>query len=116
MKDTSGTPLADAGISTAITTKQVRAGNASDLILSNWIADTYTAATSSPSANPADNTYWYAGGFEADIMIHDGTTWRGYQNITDTRGFSLGDTSPNGVFGIHGGDEIMSGNSYYSHP
>jgi hypothetical protein len=97
MKDTSGTPLADAGISTAITTKQVRAGNASDLILSNWIADTYTAATSSPSANPADNTYWYAGGFEADIMIHDGTTWRGYQNITDTRGFSLADTSPAGV-------------------
>jgi len=97
MKDTSGTPLADAGISTAITTKQVRAGNASDLILSNWIADTYTAATSSPSANPADNTYWYAGGFEADIMIHDGTTWRGYQNITDTRGFTLSDTDPAGV-------------------
>jgi hypothetical protein len=97
MKDTSGTPLADAGISTAITTKQVRAGNASDLILSNWIADTYTASTSSPSANPADNTYWYAGGFEADIMIHNGTIWRGYQNITDTRGFTLGDTSPAGV-------------------
>jgi hypothetical protein len=97
MKDTSGTPLADAGISTAITTKQVRAGNASDLILSNWIADTYTASTSSPSANPADNTYWYAGGFEADIMIHNGTTWKGYQNITDTRGFTLSDTSPNGV-------------------
>ena len=97
LKDTSGTPLADAGISTAITTKQVRAGNNSDLIVSNWIADTYTAATSSPSANPADNTYWYAGGFEADIMIHDGTTWKGYQNITDTRGFALANTSPAGV-------------------
>src|SRR5210317_1815704 len=97
MKDTSGTPLADAGISTAITTGQVRAGNASDLILSNWIAGTYTAATSSPSANPADNTYWYAGGFEADIMIHNGTTWKGYQNITDTRGFTLSDTDPAGV-------------------
>jgi hypothetical protein len=97
LKDTSGTPVADAGISAAITTKQVRAGNASDLILSNWIADTYTASTSSPSANPADNTYWYAGGFEADIMIHNGTTWKGYQNITDTRGFTLSDTSPNGV-------------------
>jgi len=97
MKDTSGTPLTDAGITTSITTGQVRAGNASDLILSNWIADTYTASTSAPSANPADNTHWYAGGFEADIMIHDGTTWRGYQNITDTRGYSLADTSPAGV-------------------
>ena len=97
LKDTSGTPLADAGISTAITTGQVRAGNASDLIVSNWIADTYTASTSSPSANPADNTYWYAGGFEADIMIHNGTTWQGYQNTTDTRGFALADTDPAGV-------------------
>jgi hypothetical protein len=97
LKDTSGTPLTDAGITTSITTGQVRAGNASDLIVSNWIADTYTASTSSPSANPADNTYWYAGGFEADILVHDGTSWRGYQNITDTRGYSLADTSPDGV-------------------
>ena len=97
MKDTSGTPLVDAGITTSITTKQVRAGNSSDIILSNWIADTYTASTSSPSANPTDLTYWYAGGFEADIMVHNGTTWQGYQNITDTRGFALADTDPAGV-------------------
>ena len=97
LKDTSGTPLADAGISTSITTGQVRAGNNSDLILSNWIAPTYTASTSAPSANPLDETYWYHGGFEADILVHDGTTWRGYQNITDTRGFALANTSPNGV-------------------
>lgn len=96
-KDTSGTPLADAGISTGITTGQVRAGNNSDLIISNWIAPTYTAATSAPSANPADGTHWYHGGFEADILVHDGTTWRGYQNITDARGYALANTSPNGV-------------------
>ena len=96
MKDTSGTPLVDAGITTSITTKQVRAGNSADIILSNWIADTYTASTSAPSANPLDNAYWYTGGFEADIMIHNGTTWQGYQNITDTRGFALGNTSPAG--------------------
>ena len=97
LKDTSGTPVADAGISTSITSGQVRAGNNSDLILSNWIAPTYTASTSAPSANPSENTHWYAGGFEVDIMIHDGTTWRGYQNITDTRGYALADTDPNGV-------------------
>jgi len=97
LKDTTGTPLATAGFSTAITTKQVRAGNSSDLILSNWIADTYTASTSAPSANPTDLTYWYHGGFEADILIHNGTTWKGYQNITDTRGFALASTDPDGV-------------------
>ncbi len=96
MKDTSGTPLVDAGLTTSVTTKQIRAGNSADIILSNWIADTYTASTSAPSANPSDNAYWYTGGFEADIMIHNGTTWQGYQNITDTRGFALGNTSPNG--------------------
>jgi len=97
LKDTSGTPLTDAGITTSITTKQVRAGNNSDLILSNWIAQTYTASTSAPSANPNNDTYWYSSGFEADILVHDGTTWRGYQNITDTRGYNLANTDPNGV-------------------
>ena len=97
LKNTTGTPLTDAGITTSITTKQVRAGNSSDLILSNWIAPTYTASISAPSANPTDKTHWYAGGFEADILIHNGTTWKGYQNITDTRGFALASTSPDGV-------------------
>ena len=97
LKNTTGTPLTDAGITTSITTKQVRSGNSSDLILSNWIAPTYTASVSAPSANPDDLTHWYSGGFEADILIHDGTTWKGYQNITDTRGFALASTSPDGV-------------------
>ena len=97
LKNTTGTPLTDAGIVVGITTGQVRAGNNSDLIVSNWIAPTYTASASAPSANPTDKTHWYHGGFEADIMIHDGTTWNGYQNITDTRGFALGSTSPDGV-------------------
>ena len=57
LKDTSGTPLTDAGITTSITTGQVRAGNNSDLIVSNWIAPTYTASTSAPSANPDADTY-----------------------------------------------------------
>ena len=96
LKDTSGTPLADAGISTGVVSGQVRAGNDSDLVLSNWIASPYTASTSSPSANPADSTHWYSGGFEADIMIHDGSAWRGYKNITDTRGYVLSDTDPVG--------------------
>ena len=97
-KDTSGTPLADAGFVTTLTSGQIRAGNSSDLIISNWVAPTYTAALSSPSADPADNSYWYHTGFEVDIMIHDGSAWKGYQNVTsDTRGHNLSNTSPGGV-------------------
>lgn len=96
-KNTTGTPLNDAGLVTTLTSGQIRAGNNSDIIISNWIANAYTASSTAPSANPANNTYWYTSGFEADILIHDGTTWRGYQNITDTRGFNLGDTDPEGV-------------------
>jgi len=98
LKDTSGSATIDAGITTAVTSGQVRTGNNSDIILSNWVAPTYTASSSAPSSNPADGTYWYSGGiFEADIMIHDGSSWRGYQNITDTRGYNLANTSPEGV-------------------
>ena len=98
LKETSGTPLITAGITTAITTSQVRAGNSSDLILSNWIAPTYTADTSQPSSNPTDLTRWYNEAYEADIMIHNGTIWQGYKNLgTDARGFTLPNTDPAGV-------------------
>ena len=98
LKDTSGTPLVDAGIVTGITTGQVRAGNSSNIILSNWVAPTHTANSTQPSSDPADNRYWYHGGTEADILISDGSNWKGYQNVTnDARGFNLANTSPDGV-------------------
>lgn len=94
--DTSGTPLADAGINTTI--EQVRAGNNSDLIISNWVALTYTAGVGAPSTDPVNNINWYDSSTDVDIMIHDGTNWRGYQNVTnDARGFDLSNTDPAGV-------------------
>jgi len=104
LKDTTGTPVADAGISTSVTTGQVRSGNNSDLILSNWIplgygsTPVYTASSTAPSIDPADGTYWYYSDTSAvDIMIQDGGTWKGYQNVTsDARGFDLSTTSPDG--------------------
>ena len=104
LKDTSGTPVADAGISTTITTGQVRAGNNSDLILSNWIplgfgtTPVYTASSTAPSIDPVDGTNWYYSATgDCDIMIQSGGTWKGYQNVTtDQRGFPLSTTSPDG--------------------
>jgi hypothetical protein len=98
LKETAGTPLTTAGITTSITTGQVRAGNSSNLILSNWLAPTYTASNTSPSADPTDLRYWYHGGNEADIMIHNGTLWAGYQLVSsDARGYNLGNTDPAGI-------------------
>ena len=104
LKDTTGTPVTDAGISTSVTTGQVRSGNNSDLILSNWIplgygsTPVYTASSTAPSIDPADGTYWYySNTASVDIMIQDGGTWKGYQNVTsDARGYDLSTTSPNG--------------------
>ena len=100
LKDTLGTPVADAGFN--ITVTGVRAGNDTNLILSNWIAlggdDGYTASSAAPSLDPAEGTYWYYSATnQVDIMIHDGTAWKGYQNVTnDVRGFNLSQTNPTG--------------------
>lgn len=100
LKDTSGTPVADAGINTTVT--GVRAGNDSDLILSNWIAlggtDAYTASGTAPSLDPSEGTYWYYSATdEVDILINDNGTWKGYQNVTnDVRGFDLSNTNATG--------------------
>jgi len=96
LKNTVGTPLTTAGITSALS--NVKAGNNSDLIVSNWIALTYTASLTEPSADPVDGTLWYYNAVDdIDIMIHDGTDWKGYQTIsTDARGYDLTDTDPEG--------------------
>ena len=100
LKDTSGTPVADAGINTTL--DNVRAGNDSDLILSNWevLANEtgFSASATAPGQDPDEGTYWYFSAVdEFDIMINDGSEWKGYQNVTsDIRGYDLSATSPNG--------------------
>lgn len=69
-----------------------------------WLASpftplTYFASTVAPYSNPADGTMWYYNeAFEADVMINDGTGWKGYQNGgTDARGYTLNATDDAGV-------------------
>ena len=94
--ETVNNPLDDAGITTAVASGVVRSGNNSDLIASNWIAPTYTASATTPSADPVDNTYWYDSTLEADFMVHDGSAWRGYNFGVDARGYDLSLTDPAG--------------------
>jgi hypothetical protein len=68
------------------------------IIVSNWVAKEYTASTVSPGLDPDDKTKWYWGEVgEADIMVHDGVSWKGYRNVSvDARGFNLSNTDPKG--------------------
>ena len=100
LKDTTGTPVTDVGILTTIS--NVRAGNDTDVILSNWesVFDTtgFTADENEPNLNPTTGTKWFfADVDDIDIMMHDGTNWKGYTNVSnDVRGFDLSTTDPAG--------------------
>jgi hypothetical protein len=88
-----GTPLTTAGFAAGDdNVKHGRSGNT--LALTNWVTAplfTYTASTTSPDQDPADGRLWYYSAVDqADIMIQDGGTWQGYQNVTnDVRGYDL---------------------------
>jgi len=61
-----------------------------DYLATNWKPLSYVATTSQPTSKPVDGTLWYDVNLsEVDIMINDGTTWRGYGKVygnTDANG------------------------------
>jgi hypothetical protein len=96
LKNVTGTPLNAAGITSSTT--YCRAGINGDIIVSNFVALTYTASDSAPNSDPSNGRLWYYSNVgEVDIMIHDGSAWVGYQNETaDARGYNLSSTDPAG--------------------
>jgi len=57
-------------------------GTAGSYVATLWKALTYTASETEPTTTPADGALWYSSVVdEVDIMIHNGTTWVGYQNF-----------------------------------
>jgi hypothetical protein len=53
-----------------------------DFHASNWKILTQTAGTNAPTALTADGALWYNSIVdECDIMVHNGTTWKGYQGV-----------------------------------
>jgi len=119
LNDLSGTPLADAGFSTstahaygtftagsptlldnlyiAPTGDSEDSTTGSEIIATNWKRLSYTASTSSPTNEPADGTLWYSTTLDADIMVHNGTTWKGYATVyttTDPNGPQFSATAP----------------------
>lgn len=109
LSNVTGNPLDDAGITETsdfcraydnVTAEgsAVFEDQSTIILASNWVAEEYTASVAAPGRNPADGTMWYWGEVgDVDIMIHDGSQWRGYRNVSvDARGFNLTNTDPNG--------------------
>ena len=54
-----------------------------DFQASNWQVLTFTAGSDAPTALTTDGRIWYSSIVdEVDIMVHNGTTWVGYQDST----------------------------------
>lgn len=100
VKNTNGSPLTTAGFSTSIEGVSTLPGDADTLVLSNWAELNYTASDNAPTIDPANGRLWYySASDQIDIMINDGNTWYGYQNVaSDTRGYDLRNTNPAGPF------------------
>ena len=93
----SGNPLSMAGLLADSKVQTITAG--SIYLASPFTALTYSPSTSAPYSNPMDNTLWYYNNpLDVDIMINNGSAWKGYQNVTnDARGYNLANTDDNGV-------------------
>ena len=92
-----GNPLSMAGIFVDTNVQTITSGSV--YLASPFRALTYTASTTAPYSEPNDATLWYWNdATEVDIMINDGTAWKGYRNVSnDARGYNLGNTDENGV-------------------
>ena len=68
--------------------------------ISGWNTLTYTASNTEPTTTPADGALWYSSTIdEIDIMIHNGTTWKGYHNYDHTGNSLVGANSTNNAEG-----------------
>lgn len=100
--DGPGTPLANIGITTGA--KNVYTSptvGSSALLASNWeplSVEEYISASSQPYVAPANDTLWYYNtSSRLDIMISNGSAWRGYRTISsDIRGYDLTQTNATG--------------------
>ena len=86
-----------AGLVSGVT--NVSASVAAAILITGFTDLVYTYGVTQPVADPIDGTLWYySDPTVVDIMINDGTKWRGYQNVTsDLRGYDLSNTDANGV-------------------
>lgn len=94
-----GTVLADIGITGVNAPQYVQTITTNSVYqASPFITLVFTYSATAPFSDPADGTLWYYNNpLEVDIMIHDGSGWKGYKNVSnDARGYDLSATDPLG--------------------
>lgn len=97
---TPGSALSDAGLTINVLNIMSSDAVVGEVLGTNWApANLLFQQNTMPDIAAPDGTLWY---YESprviDIMINDGTKWRGYQNVRkDVRGFDLFYCDPNGV-------------------
>ena len=82
--DATGTPLNDMGFSASTSNLYTAPTGDStyDFVASNWKVLSYTASEDAPSSLTVDGALWYNSIVdEVDIMVHDGSGWRGYAAV-----------------------------------
>ena len=79
----------------------------------NWKILSYVASANNPTSLTADGTLWYSSVVdEADIMVHDGSTWVGYRNeyaTTSPLGPIVSATQPDAATGQSDGTPLVTG-------
>jgi len=87
--------------------------NVGDFVASNWKEASFAAQADAPQNLAQDGDLWYNSVVdEVDIMIHDGTAWRGYKNfLTDTNpgGPIVSASEPSLVGGQSDGSDLVDG-------
>lgn len=94
-----GTVLADIGITGVNAPQYVQTITTNSVYLaSSFIPLVFTYSATAPYSDPADGTLWYYNNpLEVDIMVHDGSGWKGYKNVSnDARGYNLAASDPLG--------------------
>jgi hypothetical protein len=65
---------------------------------SNWKPLVYESLAQAPSTDPVDGQLWYSSvADEVDIMVHNGTTWKGYKDfypLTNATGPQIASVAP----------------------
>ena len=72
-----------AGVTTNLYYDDATDGSTNPVVLraTNWKILSYTAGANAPTSLTADGQLWYSSVVdEADIMYHNGTTWKGYRD------------------------------------
>ena len=117
------TPLVDLGFvpynltnRTGMLNLEVDQDGDHDFVATLWQQLSYTVGSSAPTELTADGTLWYSSVVdEIDMMVHNGTTWRGYRTVypdTDPLGPIVRATEPttqqDGVSDLEDGDLWIS--------